>query len=193
MSDSEGIVYDPSADCPYWTGFIETLCGKDPQRIAQLQRLAGTLLSSLKHQKMFYLYGPAASGKTTFLNGLEIVLGKYLLHLKLDELENVTAGDLERQVRGKFGVIAEGCSDGWLRALHLNLTPLPIVVVSTERPRILADDIGVWHHLTLVPFNNPIPIGSRVPQDVVQQWFRNEASGILNWMIEGEKIALSNV
>jgi putative DNA primase/helicase len=56
--------------------------------------------------------------------------------------------------------------------------------VSNEKPHIHGTDEGIWSRVRMVPFTVTIPEEKRIP-DFFQNKLEPEASGILNWAIEG--------
>jgi putative DNA primase/helicase len=88
--------YDPSAKCPRWLTFLESLWGNDTQSIATLQDWFGlVLLRDTSLQKMLLLVGPKRSGKGTIARTLTALLGK----------ENVGSPTMS-QMAGNFGIAA---------------------------------------------------------------------------------------
>jgi putative DNA primase/helicase len=58
--------YNPTAACPHWLAFLNSLWSRSPDQIATLQEVAGYLLTpDTSQQKMFMFIGPKRSGKGT--------------------------------------------------------------------------------------------------------------------------------
>src|SRR5262249_44293846 len=58
--------------------FLQTVTGGDHELAAFLQRAAGySLTGDTGEEKLFFAQGPAATGKSTFLEALKAVLGDY--------------------------------------------------------------------------------------------------------------------
>jgi P4 family phage/plasmid primase-like protien len=65
--------FDLSARCPAWEAFLTATL---PEASAFLQEFAGYCLTDdIHHELSLWLYGPANSGKSTVLHGLETLLG----------------------------------------------------------------------------------------------------------------------
>lgn len=65
---------------PLWMSFLETITAGDEERIRFLQRCAGYWATGLiKEQKIFFLWGTGANGKSVFLSTLAHVLGDYAI------------------------------------------------------------------------------------------------------------------
>ena len=61
------IVYDPSAQCPAWTAFLNYFMDDNEELIAYLRRAVGYCLTSRAHEDvLFFCYGEGANGKSTF-------------------------------------------------------------------------------------------------------------------------------
>lgn len=72
------IIYDPSAKLDAWDRFLVTTTNNDRDLMDYLQMAAGYSLSgSIAEECFFIISGPTASGKSTFMAGLEGALGKY--------------------------------------------------------------------------------------------------------------------
>jgi putative DNA primase/helicase len=71
-----GCEFDPDADCPQWKAFLDDAVPSDTQR-RKLQEFAGYCLHhwGLPYHKALFLVGPTASGKSTFLDTLNAMLG----------------------------------------------------------------------------------------------------------------------
>jgi P4 family phage/plasmid primase-like protien len=70
-------VFDPRASCPQWLRFLAQALGDDTESIDLLQEWAGYCLTGdTSLQKMLWLYGKAAAGKSTFTQVLAYVVGE---------------------------------------------------------------------------------------------------------------------
>jgi hypothetical protein len=75
MRKVAGAEPDPTAECPLWKKFLETIFDGDKDLIAFLQRFGGYCLTGdTREQKFLFLYGTGRNGKTTFLEILSGVL-----------------------------------------------------------------------------------------------------------------------
>jgi putative DNA primase/helicase len=59
-------------------------------------------------------------------------------------------------------------------------------IAANHMPSIVGQDSGIWRRLAFVPWEYTIPEKDRKPE-FEKYLFNNEASGILNWLIEGLK------
>jgi len=70
--------YNPTAQCPSWMGFLESVWGDDPESVQALQEMFGYVLSGeTKQQKFFNIIGPRRSGKGTINKVLVSLLGQH--------------------------------------------------------------------------------------------------------------------
>lgn len=61
-----------------------------------------------------------------------------------------------------------------------------LVLIANNAPNFKDQTDGIWRRLLVVPFNTPVPAGTRPMESTeVASRFRAEASGMLNWAIEG--------
>lgn len=72
------VVWDREATAPRWEAFVAEITGGDVELAAYLQRVVGYVVSGrMDEEALFFLLGPAASGKSTFVRVLLDVLGDY--------------------------------------------------------------------------------------------------------------------
>lgn len=70
--------YDPTATCPNWMNFIESLWGDDPDIIRSFRQWMGyCMVHDYRHQKIAALIGKPRSGKGTIARIMVDMLGKY--------------------------------------------------------------------------------------------------------------------
>ncbi len=69
--------FDPTADCPQWLAFLDSLCPDDPQSIDTLQEWFGYgLTGDTQQHKLLMLQGPPRSGKGTIARILRETIGE---------------------------------------------------------------------------------------------------------------------
>jgi putative DNA primase/helicase len=70
--------YDPDATHETWDRYLRTVTGDSQDVMAFLQRAVGySLTGDVSEEKLFFVHGPAASGKSTFLEAVRAVLGDF--------------------------------------------------------------------------------------------------------------------
>lgn len=81
------VPYVPEAYDERWTKFLEDVTASDQELIAYLRRAAGyTLTGATSEEAMFILFGPTASGKSTFVAAVETMLGDYAMTTQVENL-----------------------------------------------------------------------------------------------------------
>jgi len=200
--------YDPAADCPMWKQFVREIMDYKGDIIKFVQTAAGWSLSGdISEQTMFILYGTGANGKSTFLNTIMFLLGDYatatptetFMRKSGDNFSNdvarlrgtrfVTTTEVEQGRRLSEPLIKKITGNDQMTARFLygeffNFSPtFKIFMATNHKPVIKGTDHGIWRRIRLIPFTTRIP---EEKQDKhLELKLREEASGILNWLLEG--------
>jgi putative DNA primase/helicase len=174
--------------------FLQTACG-------------WAITGNTSGQVMFILFGSGANGKSTFLNTIQTLLGDYtvttqtktFLKQNVERISNdiarlrgtrfVTATETEQGKRLYEPVIKQITGNDKLTARFLfseyfSFYPtFKIFMAANHKPNIKGVDYGIWRRIRLIPFTTTI---GREQQDIeLESKLLKEASGILNWLIEG--------
>ena len=202
------VEYDPDADCPMWKQFVREIMDYKAEIINFVQAAAGWALSGdISEQAMFILFGTGANGKSTFLNTIMYLLGDYatatltetFMKKSGDQYTNdiarlrgtrfVTTTEAEQGRRLSEPLIKKITGNDQMTARFLygeffNFTPtFKIFMATNHKPVIKGTDYGIWRRIKLIPFTTRIP---EEKQDKhLETKLREEASGILNWLLEG--------
>ena len=205
------VEYDPKADCPLWKKFIREIMNYKGDIIKFLQTAAGWSLSGdISEQSMFILYGTGANGKTTFLNTIMYLLGDYstatptetFMKKNGDSYSNdvarlrgtrfVTSTEVEQGRKMSEPLIKKITGNDQMTARFLygeyfNFNPtFKIFMATNYKPVIKGTDHGIWRRIKLIPFTTRI---TEDKQDkFLEMKLREEANGILNWLLEGIEI-----
>jgi putative DNA primase/helicase len=200
--------YDPKADCPMWKKFVREIMDYKADIIKFVQTAAGWSLSGdISEQTMFILYGTGANGKSTFLNTIMYLLGDYAIATptetfmkksgdnysndvaRLRSTRFVTTTEVEQGRRLSEPLIKKITGNDEMTARFLygeffNFSPtFKIFMATNHKPVIKGTDYGIWRRIKLIPFTERIP---EEKQDKhLELKLREEASGILNWLLEG--------
>jgi putative DNA primase/helicase len=211
ISKIANVEYDPNADCPLWKQFVREIMDYKTDIIKFIQAAAGWALSGdISEQTMFILYGTGANGKSTFLNTIMYLLGDYatatptetFMKKSGDQYTNdiarlrgtrfVTTTEAEQGRRLSEPLIKKITGNDQMTARFLygeffNFTPaFKIFMATNHKPLIKGTDHGIWRRIKLIPFTARIP---EEKQDKhLELKLREEASGILNWLLEGAAI-----
>ena len=201
-------VYDPAADCPLWKQFIREIMNFKPELVNFLQTAAGWgLTGNIEEQTMFILYGSGANGKTTFLNTILYLLGDYAISTPTESFMKKSGdqntNDIARLRGTRFVTTTEAeigrrlseplikkitgndqMTARFLYGEYFNFTPtFKIFMATNHKPVIKGTDHGIWRRIKLIPFTTTIP---QEKQDKsLELKLKQEASGILNWLLEG--------
>jgi putative DNA primase/helicase len=200
--------YDPKADCPLWKQFIREIMDYKTDIVNFLQTAAGwALTGDNSEQVMLILFGSGANGKTTFLNTVMHILGDYAIATPTETFMKKSGdqntNDIAR-LRGTRFVATTEAEQGrrlseplikkitgndqmtarFLYGEYFNFTPtFKIWMATNHKPVIKGTDYGIWRRIRLIPFTTRI---EEEKQDKhLEAKLKNEASGILNWLLEG--------
>jgi putative DNA primase/helicase len=202
------VEYDPAADCPMWKNFIREIMNYKTELITFLQTAAGwALTGNIQEQTMFILYGSGANGKTTFLNTIMHLLGDYATATPTESFmkknSDQNTNDIAR-LRGTRFVTTTEAEQGrrlseplikkitgndqmtarFLYGEYFNFTPtFKIFMATNHKPVIKGTDHGIWRRIKLIPFTTTIP--DEKQDKNLEEKLKQEASGILNWLLEG--------
>ena len=196
-----GVNYEPAARAPVWDAF---LAGTVPSAARFLQEFAGLCLTfDTRHETAVWLTGPPGSGKSTFLRGLEILLGERAGVLDLAALDRGRLSAtflLGRSVLlSNEQPVADLKHDHLLNAL-ISGEPIPIqrsrhmpatitlrvtakwVWALTHLPRLAYAGSGLFRRVRIVTFP-PRALADRDP--ALKSRLAQEGPGLLNWALEG--------
>jgi putative DNA primase/helicase len=202
------VEYKPEADCPLWKQFIREIMDYKADVITFVQTVAGwALTGDISEQTMFILFGSGANGKSTFLNTIMYLLGDYAIATPTetfmrkngDQYTNdiarlrgtrfVTTTEAEQGRRLSEPLIKKITGNDQMTARFLygeffNFIPtFKIFMATNHKPVIKGTDHGIWRRIKLIPFTTRIPEEKQDKHLEVK--LREEASGILNWLLEG--------
>ena len=208
ISKIANVEYVPGADCPLWKQFIREIMNYKADLVNFLQTAAGwALTANIEEQTMFILYGSGANGKTTFLNTILNLLGDYATSTPTESFMkkngDQNTNDIAR-LRGTRFVTTTEAEQGrrlseplikkitgndqmtarFLYGEYFNFTPtFKIFMATNHKPVIKGTDYGIWRRIKLIPFTTTIPEDKQ--DKGLETKLKKEASGILNWLLEG--------
>ena len=191
--------YDPDIRPVIWDYFLRNTV---PAAANFLQEFAGyALTNEMGHELAVWLYGPPGSGKSTFIVGLQAMLGHRAGILGLADLERsrFTLADLP----GKTLVVASEQPSSYLastntlnaiisgepiqveRKYHDPFTVTPRAKVCwamNELPRVADANSGLFRRVKVVSFP-ALTEEERDPK--IKHAIEQEGAGILNWALRG--------
>lgn len=201
------IDYDAKAVCPRWDRFVLEVCRGDQALVDYLHRAVGyTMTGETKEQKLFFLFGDGANGKSTFLETLRRILGDYGAQLPFETFlvsrNTKPEGGLAR-LPGKRFVTASEAGEGrsWNEELLKSVTggdtivgeykykdafefrPVcKVWVAANDRPIVHGANHGIWRRFHPIPFQADFK-GNADP--LLDQTLKDETPGILAWAVRG--------
>ncbi|HRR32386.1 MAG TPA: phage/plasmid primase, P4 family [Candidatus Sumerlaeia bacterium] len=203
------VKYNPNADCPKWREFLNLITGENDDLTKFLKRVCGYCLTGdVGEQKLFYLWGTGANGKSTFLKVIQTILGDYAVKTS-DELfvmkQPGTHQTEKMSLKGKRMAVAieQPCERRLNESLIKEMTggdtitgrkmyqdessfePTHKIFIAANHKIVIHDTtLGFWRRICLIPFTVSIPEDKRIKNyhDIL---LMEESEGILQWAIEG--------
>jgi P4 family phage/plasmid primase-like protien len=211
ISKMAPVRYDPAADCPLWKKCLNEWMLGAAEKIAYLQRQSGyTITACTNEEVMPILWGPGRNGKSKFYVTIYNVLGdgEYAKAANFDSFV-IKQGDegMPNDIAGWCGmrliVASEGEHSKRLAEAKLKrcigrdpvvgefkyqeeFTYLPtykVWLVTNPKPRIVGTTEAIWDKIHFVAWRRYFRPEERDPE--LQEKLNAEASGVLNWLIEG--------
>ncbi len=206
------VEYDPEARLDLWDRFLAEATGGDQELMRFLQRAAGySLTGETDEEKLFFVHGPAAAGKSTFLEALKAAMGDYaqtadfetflarqqvggprndvarlagarlVISIEVDEGKRLAEG-LVKTLTGGDTVTAR-----FMYRESFEFKPqMKLWLAANHAPKVSDDDEAMWRRILRVPFERVIPKEKRDPK--VKATLRDpEIAGpaILAWAVQG--------
>jgi putative DNA primase/helicase len=211
ISKRLAVHFDATAAYPIFQQFLDTVQpDKDVQRL--LQQLAGLFLFGKPEiQKLIFLYGAGANGKSTFIELMKWLLGDYAHKVSTDLImEGLRAGtgatpelavlkgmrlvycnELPENGKMNSALVKDLTGGDTIQARPLygkpfNFQPqFNFVMVGNHKPEIRDMSDGMWRRMLLIPFTHVVPEAQRDPNLAAK--LQKEGTGVLNWALEGLK------
>jgi P4 family phage/plasmid primase-like protien len=208
---SLGTEFDPDATCPRWRAFLKEVVPTDTAR-QKLQEFAGYTLHhwGLPYHKALFLVGPTASGKSTFLDTINAMLGEgTVASLTPQQMTAERFGgadlygrwanirnDIPANTVENTGQFKEIIAGDPLKAEEKFKDPFTFrpkakhLFSANQLPEADTDDEAFFRRILLCPFPETVPRAERDP--ALDDKLQAELPGILNWAIEGLQRLLGN-
>jgi len=191
--------YDPEAKAPFWRLLLNSSAYEVKDFLQEFAGYALTTDTSL--ETAVWLYGPPGSGKSSFLTGLETMLGARAGTLGLADIERTHFG--LAGIAGKTLLTAAEQPSAFMRSTHTinqlisgekirveqkyrdgyDLIPrVKLAWAMNELPRVGDANSGIFRRVKVVSFPAIHP-DERRPE--VKAGIAHEGPGILNWALEG--------
>jgi putative DNA primase/helicase len=206
------VEYSHKAKCEMWEKFLLSVCGDKPEIVSFLQRIVGySLTGDISEEKLFFVHGPPAAGKSTFIEALKATLGDYAATADFEIFlarrdSNGPRNDIARLAGARVVTsveVDEGkrLAEGLVKMLtggdtvtarflyHETFEFKPtfkLWLAANNAPIIRDDDEAMWRRILRIPFENSIAEDKRDPK--IKGTLRNPeiaGPGILAWAVEG--------
>ncbi len=209
-----GCAFDPEADAPEWRKFVDLVL-PDPAMRLYLQVMVGLTLFGQEGERMLVLLGQGGNGKSTFIRALRRVWGHYAESCRIEMFCETRAGPgtgptpEEAILPGARVYLAsepdtaavlsaakvKGLTGGDERQANpknkalFSYTPIGVPIIQANRMmRVNDPSRGFWRRVYPVIFEvslEDLPEAARRTSTDIDRALAAEASGILNWALEG--------
>jgi putative DNA primase/helicase len=216
LSHQAAAAWDPEATSPRWDRFLNTVFLADLELIRFVQKLCGYAVSGLVDlDYLAFFYGHGANGKSTFIDVIRKILGDYASTVSIEgiliqprggrdpvaEYERaklmgarlVSSSEIpdrrdlsEAAVKSLIGGDPIDAREPYGEPFSFDPTH-KLFLVGNHKPDIKGTDHGIWRRVYLIPFNHRFT-KKRERREVIAE-LMSEASGILNWLAEGFRLA----
>ena len=210
-SKISNVEFQPGKKCPKFLAFLDKVLLGKKDTINWIQQYAGYCLTGKSPNRVVAVFwGDGINGKSTLVNIISHIVGEYAIQARTETF--IESGNVDKvgqdivKFRGSRLITAQESSDGQkLNEQRIkDMTGSDVIVgrylysredisfVNTgklifstnHKPRISGNDRGIWSRLKLVHFGY---IFNR--EEIIDKYHEvilaDEASGILNWMLEG--------
>jgi putative DNA primase/helicase len=203
-----GIKYDSSAMCPRWMQFLDEVFNGDYELINFIWRALGYSITGITTEQVYFMgYGNGANGKGRFLGTIRKILDDYAYDAPFSTFELTNRpnipNDLAALERRRFVTSSETnegarlnearikaltgedpCTARYLHREFFTFLPVcKIWLAVNHKPTVMDDSYGFWRRVRLIPFTRQFR-GESADKNLGEKLLV-EASGILNWLIEG--------
>jgi putative DNA primase/helicase len=203
--------YRPKARHELWDRFLQETI-PDPEVRSFVQRAVGYTLTGLTTEEvLFFVHGPTATGKSTFLEAIRATLGDYARRADFEtflakKYQSGPRNDIARLAGSRMVVslemtegrkLAEGLvkqltggdtvAARFLHREFFEFRPtFKLWLCANSKPRVRDDDEAMWRRILLIPFEQEIPEEKRDP--VIKQILTTDLKAreaILAWAVRG--------
>ncbi len=202
--------YDPGARSERWERFLVETTGGDVELLSFLRRAAGyTLAGDPCEEVVLFAHGPAAAGKSTFVEALRATLGDYATTADFGTFlagNHGVRNDLARLAGARMVLASEVVAGSRFDAATLKAMTgrdtiaarflyreafeyrpaFTLWLAANDRPAIDADDDAAWRRMRALPFLSSVPAERRDP-DLKRALTDDphERAAVLAWAVRG--------
>lgn len=213
MRNLAGTEYDPEAVSPIWESFLHDTCGGDLELRNFLQVAFGySATGDTCEEKLFMPIGPAATGKSTLLEGVKAALGTYAWVADFESFLHRPAGmggirsdvaelagrrfvlsvEVDEGTRLAEGLVKHLTGGDTMRARNLYQKGFlfrpqcKLWLAANHAPRVRDDDSGLWRRILRIPLDKVVPEERRDRR--LKERLRTDPEcqrAILAWIVAG--------
>lgn len=202
------VSHDPDAFCPGWIEFLNRV-QPDPEVRAYLARAVGySATADMGEQIIFLHHGDGANGKSVFHDVITRILADYAQSVPVETLTQTKVGgtvptDIAR-MRGRRYLAASESKEGtrldeqvikqltggetvaarFMRQDFFEFRPVGKIHLTSNHLQHVSDDAATWRRIHLISWDVVIPPAER-EHNLADRLYREEAPGILNWILAG--------
>lgn len=200
------VEYNHDANAPRWLSFLNEIFENKQEMIYYIQTILGMCLTGDASQEQIFIFWGATggNGKGTLVEAVAYILSEYHVPLPIESILSKNKSNIPNDIamlkgarlciinEPEFGVrISESkikqltskdsISARFLGKEFFRFKPTHHTIIQTNpKPNIRLDG-GIERRLVLVPFNYKV----QKPDLNLDVKLRSEASGILNWLLDG--------
>lgn len=207
-SRQAAVDFDPEATCRKWRSHVKFVSNADLELAAYLRRAVGYTLTGLTSERaFFFLTGEGSNGKNAFIEPIMQLLGDYgktassalltggdeqhptiiadLLGARLTFVDETREGRRLNAERIKTLTGSKRLRARFQRQDFFEFEPtFKLWITGNGRPVVRDPSDGAWKRLHEVPCLGKVA-DAKVIKDYGEILYGEEASGILNWALEG--------
>lgn len=209
------VAFDPAASSELWESYLDWLTkGRDDLKLFMQMATGYSLTGDTREERLFFIHGPAASGKTTFVEAVKSMMGSYALtadfstfikghsvggprpdiarlsgarfvsSVEVDQGQKLAEG-LVKQMTGGDTVTAR-----FLYGSEFEYAPThKLWLVANDAPKVNDEDDGLWRRILKLPCDNVVPEGQRDPTLKLRLKDPNDVGpAVLAWAVEGARL-----
>lgn len=206
-----GVGFDPDAKSEAWQRFLDQSTGGDKDLEHFLQKAVGySLTGDTREEVLFFVHGPTATGKSTFLEAVKSALGDYAATVDVEAFlaKRFSSGGPSPELaklRWKRMVVSIEIDEGkhlaegliklitggdvisvrdLYRSSEEYKPEFKIWLAANNRPRVSDVDDAIWRRILVIPFTVQVPADQR-DKTLKGRLSGSESSAILAWAIRG--------
>lgn len=201
---------------PMWDKFLDDTFEGNQDIVRYVQDVMGiAAIGEVIQQFLPFAYGPGGTGKSTFFETIQELLGDYattadtslvvrgrdkhpeqlarLQGQRIVIMSELEQGDRFHEQRLKLLTGNDSITARNMRENSFSFTPThSLFLFGNYKPTISETGDAIWRRLKLIPFVNQQPYNKYRVEQLKKELVSNEGPGILQWIIDGAQRYLAN-